>query len=127
MESYVEKMKKIEETFSGNPKLIQLFLQYEKDIGYYHAALWEEGTTKELLEEKRRILWELAQNIDQIDLMLLYYARVVEGVGRTRLLRALKARYKEQCAFQKDILGKETFLDISNIGRRKSLKKQKNP
>ncbi len=127
MESYVEKMKKIEETFSGNPKLIQLFQQYEKDIVYYHAALWEEGTTKELLEEKRRILWELAQNIDQIDLMLLYYARVVEGVGRTRLLRALKARYKEQCAFQKDILGKETFLDISNIGRRKSLKKQKNP
>ena len=127
MEDYAEKLKKIAETFPANPKLACLFQQYEKDIRRYHASYWEEGTTKELLEEKRRILWELAQNIDQIDLMLLYYARVVEGVGRTRLLRALKTRYKAQCIFQKDILGKEIFLDISDIGRRKKLKKQKNP
>ncbi len=125
MEDFAEKLKKIEKTFPQNPELVRVFQQYERDIRYYRPTCWEEGTTKELLEEKRRILWELAQKIDQVDLMLLYYVKIIEGLGRERLLRALKARYKAQNAFQKDIQGKEPFLDISKIGRKKS-KKQKN-
>ena len=113
-----ERIKEIEKTFPNNPELIRLFQQYERDIRRYQYVCWEKGTTKELLEEKMRVLWDLAQRIDQVDLMILYYAQAIEGLGRARLFRALKARYRAQCAFQKDILGKNTFFDISNIGKK---------
>ena len=119
-------MTETENGYPASPELARLFQQYERDIRRYNCNCWEECTTKELLTAKKQILWELAQEITQTDLMILYYAQHIEGLGRAKLFRALKARYKMQCAFQRDVLGIEDFLDISEIGRRKFPKKQKN-
>ena len=126
-----EAFQEIEDMFRGIPELVRVFQQYERDIRYYNRYNWNADTTKEKLIQKRNELLELAKNLDNRDLMILYYIENTDGLGSYRALNILRDYYRAQCKFKNQISKNEEYVDVLEVGGYSGLKKhektQKNP
>lgn len=126
-----EAFQEIEDMFRGIPELVRIFQQYERDIRYYSRYNWDHNTTKEKLIQKRNELLELAKNLENRHLMILYYIENTDGLGVYRALNLLREYYRAQCKFKNQISKNEECVDILDVGGYNGLKKhektQKNP
>ena len=76
-----EELQEIRDKFSTTPQLGEIFANIERNLRYYNRYEWEEGVTKEAMEEQRDALLETLASVNIYDLKILYYIRRLEGGG----------------------------------------------
>ena len=115
----------IEGMFPRIPEMVRIFQQYEREIRYYNRYDWCETTTKEKLIEKRDIFLEIVKKLDNIDLLILFYIKNTDGLGKLRMVKILRDMYNAQCKFKNALCGRNEYIDIMEIGKQEFSRKTK--
>ncbi|MBQ7924195.1 MAG: hypothetical protein IJ329_02695 [Clostridia bacterium] len=132
MEKENENQKEKKQKQRWNSEWERIFAVYEREIKNYSRYRWNAYTTKERLIEKRDALLKIAENLDNVDLIVLYYIYHIDWLGKWKMVELLRKAYQAQCAFQNEFFQTDTYVDIVEIGvkepvyREKRKKSQKN-
>ncbi len=117
-----EVLAEIEEKFACVPQIVRYFQRLEMDIRYYNCYQWENGVTKERLLQKQQTLTRFVEQIDNVDLSILFYLREL-GVGnRYKLRKMLKEQYEAQCNFYNELYQTQEKFDVCSVGERRAHK-----
>lgn len=122
--------KEIEEMFPIIPEWRRIFKDYERDIRYYNRYKWSKQTTKEGLEKKRNDLLEMIKQLDNRDILILYYIRHMKVLGVYRVLSIFREFHCLEMSRKNREENTDKYVDILEIGRHeygKCEKNQKNP
>ncbi len=115
-----EVLAEIEEKFACVPQIVRYFQRLEMDIRYYNCYQWENGVTKERLLQKQQTLTHFVEQIDNVDLSILFYLREL-GIGnRYKLRKMLKEQYEAQCNFYNELYQTQEKFDVCSVGERRA-------
>ena len=117
----------IEGMFPSIPEMVRIFQGYEREIRYYNRYDWCETTTKEKLIEKRDIFLDIVKKLDNVDLLILFYIKNTDGLGKLRMMKILRDMYNAQCKFKNALCGRNEHIDILEIGQTRIFEKDKKP
>ena len=120
-----EELQEIRDKFSTTPQLGEIFANIERNLRYYNRYEWEEGVTKEAMEEQRDALLETLASVNIYDLKILYYIRRLEGWRVEKFFRLLKKQYQQQCDFLNALHKTDEFHDPVGIVFAKTTRKAK--
>lgn len=113
--------KAIEEIFGGQPNLLALFREYERELVRAELGIHKQGATVERVTARNEALMQVAQSISANELKLLYYLRNTDGVTVESILKAMKRVYRAQCAFQNEINGESVCEDVLQVIQKKEV------
>lgn len=98
---------------------MQKIYQYLERLTYkaknYYRYKWKQGITKENVLQKREELIKTAENLENIDLFIIYYIKKIDGIERRIVLRALKKLYQAECEVKNQLCGRKKYQDILDI------------
>lgn len=107
--------KEWEIAFTCFPELKRVFAYYDKEIRFYNRYQWEEGATKERLIQKRDLLFALAKNLGNQDLLILYYLKSVRGISNSRFLYYLQNLYQAETELYSALRQEGEKYDVMKI------------
>lgn len=116
----MEKTKEKEEKqslFEDIPIWNNTFKNMERQIRLFDAYRWNACTTKENLTKKYEDMLQMAKDLTNIDLHILYYIRLLRGIDKYSLFHMLQKLYLAECEFLNELLHTDEYVDIFDIGQ----------
>lgn len=96
-------------------KINQCFERLTYKAKNYYRYKWKQGITKEHVLQKQEALIKIAENLDIIDLTIIYYLRNIDGIERMSILQSLRKSYQAECEVKNKIKGTKKYQDILDI------------
>ena len=116
MEKSKEKQEK-QSLFEDIPIWNNTFKNMERQIRLFDAYRWNACTTKENLTKKYEDMLQMAKDLTNIDLHILYYIRLLRGIDKYSLFHMLQKLYLAECEFLNELLHTDEYVDIFLIGQ----------